>query len=109
MARIDWNGALYAQIVAGTVRGMARAEADGVAAARGQSRVDTGRYRDGWEAVAPVVQGDRVHGQIINDVEYSRYVSAGTSRMSGDFAHAAALDAAGSRLAGYIRQEVGTL
>lgn len=110
MARVDWRGAeLFGQIAAAAIRGMARAEDDGVDAARGQSRVRTGRYRDGWEAQPPRVDGDTVRGQIVNEVEYSRWVSAGTSRMEGDFAHAAALDTAGARLPGYIREEVGRL
>jgi hypothetical protein len=75
--------------------------------------VRTGRYRDGWEATAPELSGTTVHGEIINEATntsgqfYALYVSAGTSRMDGDFAHAAALDTAAVHLVEYIADEVG--
>ena len=107
MGVVNWTGAaVFDEIAAGTVRGMKRAETDGVDAAKAQSKVDTGFYRSQWREREPVLQGDTVHGGIDNDADYSRWVSGGTSRQEGDFAHAAALDTAASRLVGYIAQEV---
>ena len=102
---VNWTGANYlADVTAFVVSAMGDALAEGVTAAAAQSRVDTGRYRDGWQAEPVTVSGDVVRGQIINEAEnpsggyYAAYVSAGTSRMAGDFAHAAALDRAGATL-----------
>lgn len=111
---VEWRGdAVYGQIVAGTIRAMRRATEDGVRyGAQPQSRVLTGRYRREWRAEEPVLNGTTVHGEIVNEATndsgqfYGAYVSAGTSKMAGDFAHAAALDTAATRLVGYIADEV---
>jgi hypothetical protein len=105
MGQLVWNGdAFYEHIQTRAAGAMADALPEGVSAAAAQSRVDTGRYRDGWKAEPVSIDGDVVHGEIVNDAEntsgqfYSAYVSAGTSKMSGDFAHIAALDRAGAAL-----------
>ena len=107
MGTLDWRGdAVYDEIVGGTMRGMKRAETDGVEAAKARSKVDTGFYQSQWHEREPELRGDTVSGGIDNDADYSRWVSGGTTRQEGDFAHAAALDTAASRLVGYIAEEV---
>lgn len=105
MSAFEWNSdAFIAEVESEVVGLLHTALGTGVEAARGRSRVRTGRYRDGWQEGVVEVRGSLVHGEIINECEntsggmYARYVSAGTSRMQGDFAHAAALDAAATAL-----------
>lgn len=102
---VNWTGdRYYSGVTAFVVSAMGESLDEGVTAGAAQSRVDTGRYQRGWQAEPVTVSGDVVHGRIINEAQnpsggyYAAYVSAGTSRMAGDFAHAAALDRAGASL-----------
>lgn len=110
MGRVDWQGEQFFNDIrdrAAAVMGDALQE--GVAAAKDRSTVLTGNYRDHWEAGEIEVRGDVVHGEIINEAQnssggfYGGYRSAGTTRMTGDFAHIAALDAAGVALVAGLR------
>lgn len=106
MAGVEWRGQnVYDLIAQETISAMKTSMEAGADAGRAQSRLGpTGRYQAGWEASEPTLNGTTIHGEIFNEAAgddghmYARYPSAGTSKMAGDFAHAAALDRAASDL-----------